>query len=340
MRRESILTCVVAIPLALWAQNSSPAPAQTAPEAYSKTASATKQIKAPFGDFVVWFDPAKWQVGKTSETGEVEFEKTDGEGYAKIISEKVSIPTDTLAKVALINAKHADPEAKIVAQEKRTVNGREVLMMQMDVTASGVPFRFYGYYYGGTSGTIQLVTFTTQTVFAKNVPDFTNFLDGLMISDQPAPASASAAPEGPTVLPLNDGKASIQYDTQKWRPEADEDVTRKRFAMRRGDGYAIVISERIGIDLDALPNVALKNAQSVDPNAHIVSKEKRTVNGVDVWFVKLEATASGVPFTYYDYLYAGKAGTIQLITFTGQNLISEYEADFLEFLNSFRVAAQ
>lgn len=36
-----------------------------------------------------------------------------------------------------------------------------------------------------------------------------------------------------------------------------------------------------------------------------------------------------------DRVGSGRIGTIQLFTYTGANLISEYEKDFLEFLNGF-----
>ena len=343
MRRGLFLVCLLTLRLALSAQSASgvPTQAQTTSDTYSKSSAATKQMKAPFGDFVIWYDPEKWQVEKTDSIGELEFKSTNGEAFAKIITEKTAIPTDSLAQVALTNAKGADPNTKITAQEKRRVNGHDVLMLQMDGTIDDLPIRFYGYYYGGTSGTVQVVTFSMQSAFAKNTPDLTNFLDGLVISDEPLTAAASdASSKGPVVLQLNDGKASVQYDPKKWRQEPTGEDGHLTIAHRHGDAYAIIVAERIAISLDAMPDIALKNAQSAAPDARIVSKEKRSVNGVDVWFVKLDATVSGALFRYYDYLYGGKAGTIQLITFTGQNLIAEYEPDLLEFLNSFRVQEQ
>ncbi len=196
------------------------------------------------------------------------------------------------------------------------------------------PFLYVTYYYAGTSGTVAIITYTTQASFAKNVSDLTNFLDGLVITDQ---AASNAEVGGSTVVLLNDGKASLEYDNKKWRQLATTEDGHLRFALRRGDGFAVVEVSRIEVPFDALPNVVLNLAQRGDPNARITFKEKRTVNRVEVWFVKLDATTSGVPLTFYEYLYSSKAGAIQLITATGQNLIGEYEADFLEFLNTFRL---
>jgi hypothetical protein len=49
--------------------------------------------------------------------------------------------------------------------------------------------------------------------------------------------------------------------------------------------------------------------------------------------MKLEGTIEGVQFVYYSYYYAGKAGTVQLLTYTSQNLFSEFEPEMTEFLN-------
>jgi hypothetical protein len=100
----------------------------------------------------------------------------------------------------------------------------------------------------------------------------------------------------------------------------------------------MIIAERLSIPLDSLPDIALSNAKDADPNAKIVLREKRSVGGVDVWFLKLASTSNGIPLIYYGYYYGGKAGTVQVLAYTGANLITEYDKDFLEFLNGLRVS--
>lgn len=84
--------------------------------------------------------------------------------------------------------------------------------------------------------------------------------------------------------------------------------------------------------------MALSNAKDADPNAKIIFREKRSVGVVDVWFLKLASTSKGIPLIYYGYYYGGKAGTVQVLTYTGANLITEYDKDFLDFLDGFRVS--
>jgi hypothetical protein len=60
-------------------------------------------------------------------------------------------------------------------------NGKEILCMKIDGTIEQIPFRYYGYYYGGKQGTIQLLTYTGQGLFEKYEADFLDFLNGLEI---------------------------------------------------------------------------------------------------------------------------------------------------------------
>ena len=100
-----------------------------------------------------------------------------------VLSEGISIPISSLKKIALENAKAVAPDSKIVSEETRIVNGKEVLCLILEGTVEQIPFTYYGYYYGGKQGTIQVITFTGQSLFAKYKKEFTEFLNGLEIKD-------------------------------------------------------------------------------------------------------------------------------------------------------------
>ena len=145
-------------------------------------ASATKLFKSDRGSFGIWYDETKWQLNsKSVEPGRREFNLRRGDGYATAIVEELGIPLTSLKKIALENAKEAGPDAKIVFEEMRVVNGKEVLCLKIEVTIEQIPFRFYGYYYGGKQGTIQLLTYTGQVLFEKYEQDFLDFINGLEI---------------------------------------------------------------------------------------------------------------------------------------------------------------
>ena len=150
----------------------------------SKAANAKSVYKAQHGGFSIWYDDSKWILApKPDEEGRIEFRLKRGDGYAVAIIEELGMPSSTLKEIALENAKAAAADTKIVFEESRTVNGKEVLCMKMEGSVKGIPFRYFGYYYGGKAGSIQLLTFTGTQIFSKYEQDFLEFLNGLEIDE-------------------------------------------------------------------------------------------------------------------------------------------------------------
>ena len=322
-----------------WVFVTPPAEPSAAAPKYTKSAAATKKVDAPYGQFAVWIDPNRWNELKR-EPGKILFQHTNGQAWALIFAEALGVPTGVLKEAALENARSADPNMHVVFEERRIVNGREVLCMKMEGNLKGLPFRYYGYYYGGASGSIQVVTYTLQSAFDQNEPDFTELLSGLEIKDQPLPEPppAPAAPSGPKEITLNGGAVSVTYDAQKWqepKTSADGKIT---LTHAKGAGFALIVAETLDLPLDALPDVALSNAKDADPGAQITFREKRKVGDTEVWCLKMSATISkSLPITYYGYYYGGAAGAVQVLTYTTPSKFAEYEADFTELLNSLRI---
>ena len=139
-------------------------------------------FKAPQGNFGLWYDATKWSL-RTSEDseGRIQFKLKRGDGYAMLLIEELTIPNNSLKNVALTNAKKAAPDAKITFEGTTTIDGKEVLVMKIDGTIEEIPFRYFGYYFGGKTGTIQAITYTGQSLFDKYEQDFAEFLNGLVI---------------------------------------------------------------------------------------------------------------------------------------------------------------
>ena len=292
-----------------------------------------RRVKTVFGDFSLLVDERKWKV-ETVEAGVQSFNHVNGEAYAKVISERTSLPLEGLREAALANMKKKDPKVKVVREERRMVNGRPVLMLEMTPTIQQVPFHFLGYVYGGNSGSVQVWAFTTESLYFKYGAVFAELLNGLEISDQPMPSAKKADGEGLLTLGVEDLR--VRFDATKWSTVEAAEAGRFNLKHKRGDGYGLVIVERVPIPLDAFPLIALDNAKKADPNAKIVFQEKRTVNGLEVWFLKMEALVKGIPLRYRGYYYGGEKGAVQLLTFTSSGLIGEYESDFMALLNGLR----
>jgi hypothetical protein len=163
-------------------------------------------------------------------------------------------------------------------------------------------------------------------------------IDRAFPSEAAKPASGESEDESGEIsrLELNSGKMSIDFDQSKWK---EGKVENGRFSLRHASGgaYAFIIAEPTAVELDALPEIVISHARAEDPEAKIVLREKRLVNGVEVWCLKLEFKAKTIPFAYYGYYFGGKAGTVQIVTCARQNLAGDYENDFQEFLDGFRL---
>lgn len=133
------------------------------------------------------------------------------------------------------------------------------------------------------------------------------------------------------------GKASVFYDKKKWPSLKEPEGGRFELKHRDGDAYAVIVAERIQIPLDSLKSIALKNARNVAPDAIITEEQTRVVNGTEVLFMKISGIMQGIALTYMGNYYTNKDGSLQIITFTSDNLMPEYEADLLEFINGLQI---
>jgi len=153
---------------------------------------SAREYSAPASDSSVFdlgrgvklrYNPVKWQAVPSTVQGRGQLRHTSGDGYVMTISERIAVPMATLKKVVLTNARNAAPDAAIVFDEPRKVNGANVEAMQMTGTAQGIPFRYYGYYFTGKIGTVQIITYTGESLFGEYKADFEELLNGLTIDE-------------------------------------------------------------------------------------------------------------------------------------------------------------
>ena len=113
----------------------------------------------------------------------------------------------------------------------------------------------------------------------------------------------------------------------------ENDAFEYQFRKKGDDLYAMLISEKMQIPIETLKGVAVENAKSAAPDIKIIKEEYRNVNGIKVLMLQMSGTLQGLRFTYYGYYYSNSNGTIQLITYTAENLFPNYLEDIEEFLN-------
>ena len=149
---------------------------------FKKDKNSTFLVKSKKLNVGIWINPKDWKFSKGLENDEFEFQfqKKGGDLYAMLISEKIQIPIETLKGIAVEIAKSAAPDIKVIKEEYRNVNGIKVLMMQMSGTIQGMRFTYYGYYYSNENGTIQLLTYTGESLFDDYLDDIEVLLNGLV----------------------------------------------------------------------------------------------------------------------------------------------------------------
>jgi hypothetical protein len=160
-----------------------PHPVKMSGKAFEKPATSTKVLKSKKGFYEIWYDPSKWTPNHPNNPeAEFEFRHSSGDAYGMSIAERLAMPMATLRQVAINNAKNAAPDLKVVQQGERIVNGTKVTWMKMNGTIEGIKFTYYGYYWTGSSGSLQLVMYTGQNLFNEYKKDFDAFLNGLVIT--------------------------------------------------------------------------------------------------------------------------------------------------------------
>ncbi|HET8633810.1 MAG TPA: hypothetical protein VFL88_06655 [Gemmatimonadales bacterium] len=150
-----------------------------------------------------------------------------------------------------------------------------------------------------------------------------------------APARRSVA--STSKIDILQGKAALYYDPSKWVETASDEPGRTMLTHVNGDGMAMIVAERLSMPLQTLRKIALDNARKASPDVRVISERQLTVGGRAMLEMEFSGTMDGIPFTYLGRYYTGKAGSIQMLTFTGSNLFPEYEPDFREILSGFEV---
>ena len=155
---------------------------ETNKKKFEKPRNSSFLLKSIKNNSAYWINTDKWSFGKAKGNAEAEYEfKLKGKDlYGMAITEGAEIPLESLANIALSNARGIAPDAKSVKQEFRIVNGKKVIYMEIDCTVEGMKVAYLGYYYSDVSGATQLVTYTGTNLVDKYKSEINNLLNGLV----------------------------------------------------------------------------------------------------------------------------------------------------------------
>lgn len=200
---------------------------------------------------------------------------------------------------------------------------------------------------------VALIIIGTSVWAAAQKKAVTEDGEEVILNDDGTWSYASATDEDPeTVIPINPNlfkkpenaafllksqnvNLGFWLDSKKWTVKKGQNNEDAEFELRskKGDIYAMVISESIDIPLTNLKAVALENARSVASDLTLVNEEFRNVNGIQVLCLQMDGTLSGIKFSYFGYYYSNENGTVQFITYSSQKVMRDNKLECEELLN-------
>ncbi|MBI35709.1 MAG: hypothetical protein CMP67_10155 [Flavobacteriales bacterium] len=139
------------------------------------------------------------------------------------------------------------------------------------------------------------------------------------------------------LLKSNKFNVGFWLNTKKWsfKKATNNEEAEYELQLKNGDLYGLMITEKTSIPLKTLKSIALENAKSVAPDITVVKEEYRTVNGSKVLLMQMNGTMQGIKVSYYGYYFSNNNGTLQFLTYTSQNLLSDYIDEIEDLLNGF-----
>lgn len=143
---------------------------------------STFLVKGKKLKYGVWTNPKKWTFSTdklpSAPSTEYFFRMKDGDAYTITVPEEVQVDFEALSALGLKIAQAADPNARIVSEENRLVNGVLVKCVEMKVSVQGMGLYYIGYYYSGPEGIVRMLAFTSQNTITKYRKDMEELLNG------------------------------------------------------------------------------------------------------------------------------------------------------------------
>lgn len=154
------------------------------PELYVKSEKSKDSYTGISKTFSVYFNEKVWERTKPerlNELAELAFKMTLSDAYGILIYERMEATSETLTEVAVLQARKVVDALDIVSKEYRTVNGKQMIALQMTGIVKGLKIQYLNYYYSGPEGSIQFLTFTTDDEIDRVKPQMEELLNGLVI---------------------------------------------------------------------------------------------------------------------------------------------------------------
>jgi hypothetical protein len=137
-------------------------------------------------NFFVTYNPAKWTGDKSCpESAELCLRHRELPTSVAAGAGPEQLPPFRLHEFAVGTATAGMANAKVVLDQRKTVNGVDVLALRAEGLLDGEKLTTYGYFFAGKQGYVMFLSFTPTSSFAACEHEITEMLDGLNVVKAP-----------------------------------------------------------------------------------------------------------------------------------------------------------
>jgi len=150
---------------------------------YSKDVNSKLDFTSKHGTYSIHLLPNTWNKSKVAhvDDAEIEYDHVDKGVYACVIAEDIGGTIQHLKKSNIDRMLLRDPMLTVSTEEKRKINGKEVLYYTVLFTANGIKMAGLFCLYADSKCMIQSWTITGRNIFAEMKPDMEQFINGIVI---------------------------------------------------------------------------------------------------------------------------------------------------------------
>jgi len=153
-----------------------------AQKTFTKAPSATKKY-ALTASAQFYVDPKVWVKNKQQsiEGADVEFTHTDGTAFVAVISQKQFLAIDTFIDAFVEGMRESAKEVTVKERANLIVNGTPITACMIEMKDEGVDVTYLAYFYSGTKGMVQALSYCGTEIFAEMSPVLQAALNGLVV---------------------------------------------------------------------------------------------------------------------------------------------------------------
>jgi hypothetical protein len=148
---------------------------------FEKSSSATASLNLKGDRIFLWYDSTIWVRKQSTDPSKFQLTHKDGDIYAVIIGERFTTNIEALRNLAVDNVLKMAPDLNVTMEDDRVVNGTTVHSITSEGTISGAKFTFFGYYYTGAEGTVQVLVLMPSNLVGQYRQQTIALLNGLEV---------------------------------------------------------------------------------------------------------------------------------------------------------------